>query len=105
LTDPNNKSSPVNPKEKHKKIAHPYAKYNDICNPSPGGYGAPEIHQYERLIKAAELDRDAAIMSCSWGVFQVMGIYYKQFGYIFSIRANFTKHYWDRIFIFLHMLH
>jgi hypothetical protein len=60
---------------------HPYAKFPDICHPNPGGYGAGGIHQYERLVKAARLDLDAALKSCSWGAFQVMGEYYSNCGY------------------------
>ena len=33
--------------------------------------------QYKRLIRAREIDEDAATMSCSWGKFQVMGEYYR----------------------------
>lgn len=63
------------------KGTHPYAKFSDICNPVPGGYGGGGIYQYERLVKAARLDRDAALESCSWGAFQVLGEYYTQCGY------------------------
>lgn len=59
---------------------HPYAKFPDICNPKSGGYrgGAQE---YIRLIKAAKLDKEAAIKSCSWGAFQVLAEYSSQLGY------------------------
>jgi hypothetical protein len=44
----------------------------DISNAQPGGYkgGAAE---YDRLAKALKLDRDAALRSASWGMFQIMG--------------------------------
>ena len=47
--------------------AHP-----DISHPAWGGYlgGARE---YDRLGRAMELDRDAALRSASWGAFQIMG--------------------------------
>jgi len=69
--------------------SHPYAKFSDICNPTPGGYHLPVDHgpdplriwQYERLVKAAQLDRTAAVASCSWGAFQVMGEYWHSMGY------------------------
>lgn len=61
--------------------AHPYAQYSDICSPNVGGYGASGIHQYERLVKAAALNRQAALMACSWGAFQVLAEYYSQCGY------------------------
>ena len=32
--------------------------------------------QYQRLLRAREINYDAANMSCSWGKFQVMGEYY-----------------------------
>ncbi|MDH2435828.1 N-acetylmuramidase domain-containing protein [Pokkaliibacter sp. MBI-7] len=38
-------------------------------------YGSEQI-QYERLIRARQLDEKSANMSCSWGKFQVMGEYY-----------------------------
>jgi hypothetical protein len=36
-------------------------------------YGKGGAHQYERLNGALELDRDAALQSTSWGMFQIMG--------------------------------
>lgn len=39
-------------------------------------YGALD-EQFTRLRRAREIDRSAAIKSCSWGKFQVMGEYYK----------------------------
>jgi hypothetical protein len=38
-------------------------------------YGSNSI-QHTRLVRARELNEDAANMSCSWGKFQVMGEYY-----------------------------
>jgi len=38
-------------------------------------YGTDD-EQYERLVRAREINYDAANMSCSWGKFQVMGEYY-----------------------------
>ncbi|MBV8050750.1 MAG: DUF3380 domain-containing protein [Acidobacteriaceae bacterium] len=50
-------------------------KYDDgdISDPTPGGYGAPGAHQYERLNLAIEKDRNAALKSASWGIGQIMG--------------------------------
>jgi hypothetical protein len=76
LTDPNAK----NGKAGAERLTHPYAAFPDICNPQPGGY-AREEGEYVRLLKAAELDKDAAIMSASWGAFQVLGEYYKECGF------------------------
>lgn len=48
------------------------AAHPDISNRQPGGYrgGAAE---YERIGRAIRLDRDAALRSASWGMFQIMG--------------------------------
>ena len=62
------------------KGIHPYDKFPDICNPNAGGYKG-ELGEYERLIKAAKFDKEAAIKSCSWGAFQVLAEYYSQMGY------------------------
>lgn len=59
---------------------HPFAAFADICNPTPGGYGAESL-QYPKLVKASRLNREAAIMSCSWGAYQVMGGFWEEFGY------------------------
>ncbi len=44
----------------------------DLSSASPGGYGT-YASQHGRLARAAQFDRDAALMSCSWGMFQCMG--------------------------------
>jgi LysM repeat protein len=83
----------------------PYqVKYHDICGPAyhravknqkkelidqkTGAiasadeiYGGGGLAQYKRLIKAYQLDPDAALKSCSWGKFQIMGVSYKQAGF------------------------
>jgi len=48
------------------------ARHPDISNATPGGYG-PESQQHARLQKAAALDREMALQSASWGLFQIMG--------------------------------
>lgn len=48
------------------------AQHPDISNPKRGGYGK-ESAQHGRLQRAAELDRQAALESASWGAFQIMG--------------------------------
>lgn len=78
LTDPNLSE---NKKKGSKRTPHPYARFADICSPKGGGYGKSGIHQYERLVKAGRLNLEAAIMSCSWGAFQVLGEYWEKFGY------------------------
>ena len=42
----------------------------DISNQQPGGYGAGGAAQYDRLQRAAALDRTAALRSASWGIGQ-----------------------------------
>ena len=46
----------------------------------PGTYG-PNSIQHQRLSAAAELDRDAALKSCSWGLFQILGENHSLAGY------------------------
>lgn len=47
------------------------------------------IGSYRRLIKAYKLHPEAALESCSWGSFQIMGEYWKTMGY--ASVAEFTK--------------
>jgi hypothetical protein len=53
----------------------------DLSNPVSGGYGASGAHQHERLAAAAVLDREAAIKSASWGLFQILGLNHEAAGY------------------------
>ena len=52
----------------------------DICNPSAGGYmgGRGEL---QRLDRARSIDEDCALLSASYGLFQIMGFNYRQAGY------------------------
>jgi hypothetical protein len=52
----------------------------DISSRKWGGYkgGATE---YDRLLRAIKLDREAALRSASWGAFQIMGDNYKMCGF------------------------
>jgi hypothetical protein len=53
---------------------------SDVSNPKSGGYlGGPK--EYERLDRALDLDPKAAMMSASWGKFQIMGFNHKLAGY------------------------
>jgi len=47
------------------------------------------LYQYERLIRAARVNRDVALMSCSWGAFQVVGEFFKQCG--FALITDFVN--------------
>lgn len=48
--------------------------------PNPGGYGPTRV-QHRRLAAAVALDRDAALESASWGLFQILGENHEQCGY------------------------
>lgn len=57
------------------------AQFGDVINASPGGYGTT-ASQPGRMDRAAALiDRDAALESASWGLFQIMGFHWKALGY------------------------
>jgi len=66
---------------------------NDIVNAASGGYlgGAKE---HDRLERAAKIDRDAALESASWGMFQIMGYHWKTLGYA-SLQAFINAMYRD----------
>lgn len=44
----------------------------DLVNPKPGGYAGKQ-GEWKRLEAAIAIDRDAALNSASWGMFQIMG--------------------------------
>jgi hypothetical protein len=58
-------------------VSHEWAR---ICEPTPGGYG-PSSQQHTRLQAAAALNREAALRSASWGLFQLMGSNHAACGY------------------------
>lgn len=51
-----------------------------LASQTPGGYGK-ESEQYPKLFRAMQIDVHAALMSCSWGLAQVMGFNHKLAGY------------------------
>lgn len=53
---------------------------NDVCDPKAGGY-LGGVKEHTRLAKAVLIDRDCALQSASWGLFQIMGFHYKLLGY------------------------
>src|SRR5262245_53461643 len=57
------------------------ASHPDISQPSSGGYGDGGAHQYERLGRALQLDRIAALKSASWGLGQVLGTNFANAGF------------------------
>lgn len=68
--------------ERHKFSEFTKGKYDkdypDISNERPGGY---TNNEHQRLEKAAKLDRNAALKSCSWGKFQIMGFNHNLVGF------------------------
>lgn len=51
-----------------------------LASKSPGGYGK-ESEQYSKLARAINIDRRAALYSCSWGLAQIMGFNHRLAGY------------------------
>jgi len=51
-----------------------------VVNRSRGGY-VGGYGEHERLDLAAHIDRDCALESASWGLFQIMGYHWKALGY------------------------
>ncbi len=66
-------------------------QYPDIINPKPGGYGTTSS-QPGRMGRAAAIDRECALESASWGLFQVMGYHWKRLGYD-SLQAFINRMY------------
>lgn len=62
-------------------------------NWKPGTYGKMS-EQHSRLQKAAAFDREAALKSCSWGLFQVLGTNYRRAGFA-NIQAMVNAAYAD----------
>lgn len=52
----------------------------DLSSPNAGGYGSTNS-QPERLRRARDLDDDAAVQSCSWGSYQIMGFNHVDAGF------------------------
>jgi N-acetylmuramidase len=67
----------------HEQTGGKYDKtHANISTPSwVHNYGAEGAHQYDRLSEAIDLDRHAALMSASWGKYQIMGFNYVECGY------------------------
>lgn len=53
---------------------------SDLVNTKPGGYGKFS-EQHGKLARAVLIDRECALQSCSWGMFQIMGFNFKACGY------------------------
>jgi len=66
---------------------------NDIVNAASGGYQGG-VKEHDRLARAAKIDRDAALESASWGLFQIMGYHWKTLGYA-SLQTFINEMYRD----------
>lgn len=53
---------------------------SDVCNPVAGGYKGG-VAEHARLAQAVAIDRDCALQSASWGLFQIMGFHWQTLGY------------------------
>lgn len=63
------------------QAAETLAKYVPaLVNPTAGGYGKTS-EQPARMQVASMLDRNCALESASWGLFQIMGYHWKVLGY------------------------
>lgn len=54
---------------------------SDVVDPKAGGYKGGTA-EHTRLEKAVAIDRDCALQSASWGLFQIMGFHWKALGYL-----------------------
>lgn len=57
------------------------AEHPDISSAKAGGYGPAGAHQWRRFSRAFALDPKAAMKSCSWGKFQIMGFNFAAAGF------------------------
>lgn len=53
---------------------------SDIVNKDAGGYKS-SVEEHKRLERAVRIDRECALKSCSWGLFQVMGFNWEAMQY------------------------
>ena len=70
--------------ERHKFHRHTGGRFDkshpDLSRKVGGGYGKVS-EQHAKLARAAALDRDAALKSASWGLFQILGENFEQAGH------------------------
>ena len=72
----------------HRLTSGRFARFGDLSHPEWGGYG-PFAAQYKKLERAYALDADAALKSCSWGMFQILGENHREAG--FASVADFVR--------------
>ena len=63
-----------------KRVPNTANGWGIISSPIPGGYGPVSV-QHQRLAFASTLNRDAALKSTSWGLFQILGENHEAAGY------------------------
>lgn len=66
--------------EKKYDVAKLSESYPGIVNKTPGGYAGGRL-EYTRLAVADTINNEAALESCSWGLFQIMGYHWQALGY------------------------
>lgn len=64
-----------------KKTGGRFNKTHPHLSGPAGGYGKAGANQRRKFNEAFALDKEAAMESCSWGRFQIMGFNYKACGY------------------------
>lgn len=62
------------------RVPNVTAEWGMISWPTPGGWGPVSV-QHSRLAFAVTLNREAALRSASWGLFQIMGNNFALAGY------------------------
>lgn len=64
---------------------------SDVVDPKAGGYKGGTA-EHTRLEHAVAIDRECALQSASWGLFQIMGFHWKALGYD-SVQAFVNAQY------------
>lgn len=79
-------------------LSHPALSYPKW---KPGAYG-PLSTQWPKFQQAYMLDAEAAIKSCSWGKFQLMGFNHKRCGFdnVYKFREAMERSERDQLFAF-----
>ena len=96
--------------ERHKFHAFTNGRFDathpDISRKSRGGYGKAGAHQWDRFNTAFALDPTAAIKSCSWGKFQVMGFNFGSCGFktLDDFHAAMSKSEGEHLKAFCHFI-
>lgn len=67
-------------------------QFPNLVNTATGGYHGKSA-EYTRLAMAKTIDEECALMSCSWGRFQIMGENWKDLGYA-SVQ-EFVQHQYE----------